>query len=273
MRADEVTIYTDMDGTALTDWDRGPVVPRRNLEAVRAFVAAGGAFSVASGREAAAVLRLFPGVEFRAPLVCGNGAVIYDAEAGRIIRRVPLPKRYKEECAAYVRPRSGLWVVAADSERIYQVTFGDAQKDAPIGDWDRPYVPVEEFLADDRFIKAVYVLPPDGAGMPRLKAETAAFPSAGLVTGFQSSHRYLEVVERAVNKAEGIRFARRAAGLEGRRLVCIGDYFNDLPMLRMADIAACPSNGAEELRAMCRIVTCDNNEGALADLIERLGLI
>ena len=93
------------------------------------------------------------------------------------------------------------------------------------------------------------------------------------MTGFQSSHRYLEVVERAVNKAEGIRFARRAAGLEGRRLVCIGDYFNDLPMLRMADIAACPSNGAEELRAMCRIVTCDNNEGALADLIERLGLI
>lgn len=266
-------IYTDLDGTALTDWDRGPVVPRRNLEAIQAFTAAGGAFSVASGREAASVLRFFPDVTFRSPLVCGNGAVIYDAISRRILRQTPLPAEYKAECAAYVRPRPGLWIVAADSERIYQITFGDPAKDAPIGDWDRPFVPVEEFLSDRRFIKVVYVLPPDGAGMPRLERETSAFSTAGLVTEFQSSHRYLEVVERTVSKAEGIRFAREAAGLADRRLVCIGDYFNDLPMLRMADIAACPSNGVDELKAMCSIVTCCNNDGALADLIQKLYLM
>ena len=272
MKANEVTIYTDMDGTALTDWDRGPILPPRNLEAIRAFVAAGGAFSVASGREAVDILRFFPGVEFRAPLVCGNGAVVYDAAAGKILRQISLPRAYKEEAAAYFLSRPGLWIVAADPEQIWQVTCGDPVKDAPIGDWDRPFLSLEEFLEDDRFIKMVYVLP-DGVGMEQLKKNIAQFSSAGLAAGTQSGPRYLEMVEHTVSKADGIRFARQAAGLEDRKLICIGDYFNDLPMLQMADIAACPINGAQGIRDICRIITCGNNAGAVADLIEQLKLI
>ena len=76
-----------------------------------------------------------------------------------------------------------------------------------------------------------------------------------------------------MDKGTGIRRALAAAGLEGRTLVCIGDYFNDEAMLRQADIAACPANAAQGIREMCQIITCSNNEGALADLLEQLGLI
>lgn len=270
MKENELLIYTDMDGTALTDWDRGPYLPARNLEAILAFTEAGGVFSVASGREAQDIMRFFPGVEFRCPLVCGNGAVVYDALAGRVLRRFPLPASYKEECAAYVLSHRDVWLVAADAEEIYQVTFGVPEKDEPIGDWDRLPLRVEEFLAEDRFIKAVYVLPPGGPGMEELKRETALLPSAALMTATQSSPRYLEMVDCAVSKAEGIRLARRSAGLEDRTLVCIGDYFNDLPMLQLSDIPACPENAVPALRDMCRIVTCDNNTGALWDLLRQL---
>ena len=68
-----------------------------------------------------------------------------------------------------------------------------------------------------------------------------------------------------------------------KTLVCIGDFYNDVSMLEIADIAACPDNAPDDIKAMCqivqnnipdkqdrKIVTCNNNEGALADLIEIL---
>ena len=50
MKAKDYIIYTDMDGTVLTDWSLGPVVPERNLGRIRKFVEEGGSFSVASGK-------------------------------------------------------------------------------------------------------------------------------------------------------------------------------------------------------------------------------
>lgn len=271
MNAKDVTIYTDMDGTVLTDWSLGPVVPRRNLERIREFVAAGGSFSVASGREAKAILRFFPGVVFRAPLVCGNGAVVYDPASRRILRKTCLPQAYKEACARYFLTHSDVWIVAADEEKIWQVASGDPARDVRLDDWDRPLLAMEDFLSGD-YIKVVYVIP-EGGDMEGLKAGVGRLPEAGLVVGAQSGPRYLEMVERTVNKGAGIRFAMESAGLTGRTLVCIGDYFNDWEMLKAADIAACPENAAQGIKDICRLVTCGNNEGAVADLIERLDLL
>ena len=57
---------------------------------------------------------------------------------------------------------------------------------------------------------------------------------------------------------------------EERKLACIGDYFNDYEMLKSADIAACPSNAAQGIKDICDIVTCSNDEGAIAGLISAL---
>ena len=271
MKATDVILYTDMDGTALTDWSLGPVVPARNLAAIRAFLAAGGLFSVASGRQAPAILQLFPGVAFQAPLVCGNGAVIYDPRASQVVQRICLPPCYKQASVDYFLSHQGVCLVAADEERILQVVCGDPARDDQLNDWPRPRLTIPEFLSRD-FVKVVYVLG-EGGDMDALKGEVAGLPGAELVTGAQSGPLYLEMVERTVDKGTGIRRALAAAGLEGRTLVCIGDYFNDEAMLRQADIAACPANAAQGIREMCQIVTCCNNEGALADLLEQLGLI
>ena len=41
-------------------------------------------------------------------------------------------------------------------------------------------------------------------------------------------------------------------------------------MLKSADIAACPSNAAQGIKDICDIVTCSNDEGAIARLITAL---
>ena len=57
---------------------------------------------------------------------------------------------------------------------------------------------------------------------------------------------------------------------EGRQLtVCaVGDYENDSAVLSAADIAVCPSNATEDIKAICDLCLCSNDEGVIADLVE-----
>ena len=52
--------------------------------------------------------------------------------------------------------------------------------------------------------------------------------------------------------------------------VAVGDQENDLPMLLAADIAACPDNAVEAVKAVCSLRLCHHDEGCIADLIGRL---
>ena len=85
MQAKDILLYTDMDGTALTDWALGPVLPQQNLEALMAFTQAGGLFSVASGRLPDSILQWFPQGVVNAPVVCCNGAMLIDPATRQVL--------------------------------------------------------------------------------------------------------------------------------------------------------------------------------------------
>ena len=266
MKADELIIYADMDGTALSDWSRGPVVPEENLRALESFVAQGGLFSVASGRQYPEIMDFFPAGLICAPVVCGNGAIVYSPSEKKVVQEILLPKEFRRDVLELCEKRTELVLAAADKFGIYQVYTGDGH--SAMDGIIRKYITQEEFLTGP-YVKACYILP-DPALMQSVEEETAAFASYGLVTAARSSSIYLEIIRRDVSKAAGIAYARDYIGAGERKLACIGDYFNDYEMLMSADIAACPSNAAQGIKDICSIETCSNNEGAIAGLISAL---
>ncbi|MCE5234990.1 MAG: Cof-type HAD-IIB family hydrolase [Eubacteriales bacterium] len=268
MNARDYLIYCDMDGTLLSEWSLGPTVPKANMDALKAFIQAGGAVSIATGRQHADTLSFFEGIRFSAPLVLNNGSYIYDQNEKRVIHREPLPSGCVKEAVELVKQHDDLWVVAADEERIYQLSESP-EKDVRTADgFPRRMLDESSFLSLDAG-KLCYIC----AGASRMSALWEAvnkMETRPLIAGFQSSPIYLEVVKKGVSKATGIRKAAVLAGLTGRKLVCIGDYLNDYDMLKMADIAACPANAAREVLEICQIVTRHHNEGAFADLLTKL---
>ena len=60
----------------------------------------------------------------------------------------------------------------------------------------------------------------------------------------------------------------RFLGFDNVKVYCIGDYENDIDMLKNADKAFCPSNAIDEVKSLCQHILCDHDEGALADMIE-----
>lgn len=268
MKAKDLIIYSDMDGTMLTDWSRGPNMPPKNLAAIRGFIEKGGTLSVASGRQYTETLRYFGDVMPNAPLVMGNGSVVYDTLKKKVVQKTQLPQAFKEEVLKFFLEGDDFWIVAADEFGIYQVESGDAKRDDALRDLNRKRISADEFLKLAA-VKVVYILD-DPIKMPRFERETAELHRESEVASALSAPIYLEYFHCSVSKANGIRFALNYAGLRDKTLVCIGDYYNDSEMLKLADIAACPENAAPGIHELCSIHTCGNNEGAVGELIERL---
>ena len=271
MKSDEVILFSDMDGTMLTDWNRGPHIPVRNLDAVRRFLSEGGMFSVATGRQYGEVSRFFGEIRLPVPMVLNNGAVLFDSIREKVLRKTLLPDPVKKECLDYCRSRLGIWLVAADDQEIYQVESGDPDWDQSLLDRKRPKITENQYFAMET-VKVCFVLE-DASAFPAAAADVAGFRTAGMFRTAQSSPIFLEVMEKSVGKKAAVLEAVRYARAEKRTLVCIGDYDNDCGMLTLADIAACPSNASPRVLEMANLVTCSNNEGAIADLLEKLRVL
>jgi len=75
----------------------------------------------------------------------------------------------------------------------------------------------------------------------------------------------LEIFAPGVSKAAGIERLRRR--IRADRLVVFGDNLNDIPMMRMADVAVAVGNALPEVKAVADVVTGTNNEDAVARFI------
>ncbi len=268
MKAKDLLIYSDMDGTMLSDWSLGPVVPERNRQAIMEFTKLGGAISIATGRQYSDTLSFFPKVMFSAPLVLGNGSNIYDQKQQKILYKQTLPLEYKKEALDYFLTHPDIFLVCADEFSVYQIMTNTSRDDNLRDTFKRLPKTMDEYLYQE-MTKVVYVTVDDEKMFEVIK-DVSKLEHAYQVDSMQSSSRYLEMVSKGVSKANSIKKAIEFANLQNRTLVCIGDYMNDYEMLKIADIPVCPSNSAKEIKEISKIITCDNNSGAIADLIEKL---
>lgn len=81
---------------------------------------------------------------------------------------------------------------------------------------------------------------------------------------------FLEINQRGQTKGKGIEEYCRLCGIDIKDTIAIGDNNNDASMLKVAGLAACPSNAIDEIKDIADYISLlDNNEGAVADIIEK----
>lgn len=267
MEPNKLILYTDMDGTALTDWNLGPYVPDYNIKMIRRFISDGGLFSVASGRQYESIMKYFPPDVINAPVVCVNGAMIQAPTDRKVLFCQKVPDSYVLEAISYVMQKDSrdVSLLAADETAIWHVDLGYSTKDAD-GELRRS-MPLDTLLQSN-CLKLCFVVR-DPHCMEEIQRDILNFSHSKLVTSSASGPHFLEVVSAGICKADGIRKATQYLG-NNRTLVCIGDFYNDKEMLKHADIAACPENSPEGIRRLCSQICCSNNDGAVGDLIAKL---
>ncbi|MCI6843050.1 MAG: Cof-type HAD-IIB family hydrolase [Clostridiales bacterium] len=250
-------ICSDFDGTLTCD---GRTVPRANLEAIERFESEGGLFTVASGR--------FPGQIAAIPDLCintfavaVNGSVIAD------IRERPPRLLWTSEVDREVVRRLG--------ERFERMTDVDAliihsAEDSVTLRHGSPDNPELLLKALSRPVYK-FILMREPEITPEIREYAAReFPE---VEFEQSWPAGLEGRPGNAGKGNAVRTLVELLG--GREVIhtviAVGDYENDISMIRYADTGYATANAAENVKAAADRVTVSNRDGAIAAIIRDIG--
>ena len=261
---------TGLDGT----------IPPSNLAAVEAFMARGGAFTIATGRSRPMFREPLRHLRVNAPVILANGAALWEPETDEIT----VCKCLSPEALDAIREIQGRFPgLRLELQGLKgHACFGrDALRDAYLerfevaafyDGWER---------LDDVYLTASFYAPFRSVGHSLLDQtspedeapfvemmELAERTYSGLLVPVRSMPRMIELLPWGCGKGTTARLLARQLGREV--LCCAGDAPNDLPMLREADEAFVPANAAPELLELGFTVTDGCDEGAIASVIALL---
>jgi Cof subfamily protein (haloacid dehalogenase superfamily) len=262
-----VLVVSDVDNTLLTE-EAG--LPQENLEAIRRFCALGGSFTLATGRNVPSARRYLEKLPINAPVILLNGGLIYDFE-----REMPLNAHYisREKALPVLQelirqfPSMGFEVMT-ENMQTYVV---------------RANTGTEKHLRDERF-SALWA---DAEKVPGrwfkvLCAADAAtciaveryckthFSGEEELLFLRSAPIYFEILPTGISKGTALHSLCRILGVRQKDSCAIGDYDNDVELLKAAGFAVAVANAPARVQRCADLVTGSCMEGGVAMFLNAL---
>ncbi|WAJ45116.1 HAD family hydrolase [Mycobacterium sp. Aquia_216] len=262
-------IACDVDGTLFDDDE---TITPRTRDAVRAAVAAGANFVVATGRPPRWIRPIVDELGFAPMAVCANGAVIYDPASDRVISARTLPVdalAELAELATRVIPGAGLAVErigrSAHDTATPQFISSPGYEHAWLNP-DNTEVSIEDLLSAPA-IKLL--IRQAGARSADMAAELAKHVGLEGDITYSTNNGLVEIVPLGISKATGIAEIAKPLEIVSGQVVAFGDMPNDLPMLRWAGHGVAMGNAHPDVLAIANEVTARNSEDGVGRVLER----
>ena len=272
MRPDQTLLLSDLDGTLFNS--RG-VVTAENRRAIEAYIAAGGMFAIATGREPGNALSFIGDLPQNAPAIVVNGSGVYDFSRGEYLRCWHLDR---DRLLPFLR---GMLAAIPDMELqaytergICYCTPRETANPQLLAMHTPCTFTTLDALEDATFLKCFAYAPAEResailAWIGRGEAEGLMRHVPG-TTDVGGPITYHEMLPPDASKGACVDWLRSAPGIAGRTIIAAGDYWNDYELLREADVAVAPSNAIDEIKAICRFTGVSNNEHLMAHIINTI---
>lgn len=260
-------LVSDIDGTLLTKGE----IPKRNLEAIDWFKSEGGIFTIATGRAVIAGRESYDLSHANAPMIALNGGMIYDFKNREYVYQSYLDERCKDVLFDIIHRFPEIGADVMHGLDVYPIQLTEA---------------IRYHAEYERFVLSA--LPEDIRAIPWNKVLFAAEDMASfealqrycdglqvdfcrfVVTSVTARHKYYEILPIDADKGTGIRKLKEL--LAAKRSYGIGDFYNDLELIRDADVGAATAGAPDAIKQLADYVTCPCSEGAVADFIEKIAL-
>ncbi len=258
-------VVSDIDGTLNNKFRK---LPKRNFDAIYRFVnELGGNFTLASGRSVPSLMPHYNKLPARKiPAIISNGAGIYDFEKQKMIFFSPInPEGVDIVIQTAVKfPQAD--VIIAGLDKLMVVGKGYYGKMIPKADnieYDS-YSSFKDVKKDD-WGKVVFI------GQPWVIAQVGKYLTglnSSEITLMSTSVASFEVLNKNTNKGTAVLHLADTMGIDHSHTAAIGDYFNDLDMIKLVGVSACCGQAPKALKESAEFVACHCNKGAVADLLE-----
>ena len=267
MKFQGILICTDLDGTLLR---KDKTVSPENLEAIDYFKARGGLFTLITGRMPYFISNrgIYEAVKPNAPIGCINGGGIYDLCTGKYFWTQELA-RSALTLAKYTQniiPEIGVQVNTFDAvyfckESSAMETF---RKITGTPNIPRRYEEIREPIAKIVFGDH------NEQNILQLQRLLGEHPLSGDFDFIRSEKMLYEILPKGICKGTALKKLAQILHIPKTKTVAVGDYHNDISMLREAGLGVAVANATPEAQAAADYITVSNEEHAIAALVSDL---
>ena len=267
---DGCLLACDIDGTLIVN----DYIPQRNIDKIKYFVKEGGMFSLATGRTAGAISCITNQLDCIAPSIVANGSMIYDIKNDNAIYELFVPESDRHIVKAVLDGCNTVGIEAHSGKNVLVLNQSQETID------HENYENLDAILLDYdvatqyNWNKVIYLF--------TNLDESAVVKD--IISGFEHSSQfvdtsavidgrrryYYEHVPKNVSKATTLKILCKKLNIKLGCCYAIGDYYNDLEMIKTADIGAALCDSPDEVKAVADVVVCDVENGAVADFIDYL---
>lgn len=264
-------IVSDFDGTLIDD---NQEIPQKVVDAINEYVTYGGIFAVCTGRMLSSILPRVRKLGLKGLVIANQGAVIADIESGEKIKNSGMPyESVYEICRNIEEIKYPINVYSDD------YLYTDIPKDNKYLQLYEKIVGVESIFVDGKMSEFV------------LKNKVVSQKVACLVEESERDGLFLELKRRlgdrfdvtcsakvlvevsafGETKGEALKFLCRKLNVPIENTVAAGDNLNDLSMVEAAGIGVAVANADVNLKSHANFISVSNNDGAIAQIIEKFG--
>lgn len=259
-------IITDLDGTALENWE---TLNPKTKEALMAAKEAGHIVVIATGRPARASLHFYEELDLDTPIINFNGAYIHhpkDDSFEDIVAQIPtevIITLFDSELKNYI-----VNAFCEYKDHLYVLNQGDT-----VRDWFHietctsvKFGPFKETLDEHPNGFLLEAKP----GYEQKVMEFLRTNYSDLVTCRNwdgDNKNIIEVFKNDTNKATAIEKLATYFNIEQKDIIAFGDGDNDIEMLTYAGVGVAMENAIDKLKEVANHVTKTNKESGVAHYI------
>lgn len=264
-------IAIDMDGTLLNPQHEVTPAVKKALSDARAK---GVQIVLATGRPFIGVQRYLKELDLQQEgcyCITNNGALVHNAKDGSVIAEVSLnieDYHYFEQLAREL----GVHFHALTKTDLYtanrHISKFSVHESFTTG-IPLQYCPAEEMDASLTFPKIMMIDDPEvlDRAISQLPQE-----AKDRYTVMKSSPYFLEILDKRVNKGEGVKVLAEKLSIPRENVMTLGDQENDIAMLEYAGVGVAMGNALDSVKAVSQFVTKTNTEDGVAFAVNKFVL-
>lgn len=256
-------IAFDLDGTLL---DPKRQLTQVHIDAVRRARDAGYIITLASGRNVASIEAFAKELDIQGPMVCSNGAHVLANSQTEIVHH-SIPTSTADTLTRYALDND----LHVSIYARYDVHFVHRNRWSEIYEERvRHIVPIMREEPNTLGLEVTKILFADEPEVLEPHQEAIEQMSGLEMTIVRTEPDYLEFLPTNINKGLGLNHVANHFRLKPEEIAAIGDYYNDLEMLRYAGFSCAMGTAPADVQAAANLVAPSNVEGGVAWFIDAL---
>ncbi len=265
-------IVSDLDGTLLGTDKRISAVNQRVINKAKEQNIL---FTFCTGRIATMIEPYVKMLGIDIPVITTNGAVVWEPVKKEIITHKPIDTEEAREITEYCRFRNLEYCALTLDVNYFSLNnylikrfllYNKISGESNMKQMKLSVMEDSPFFTKDLNIYKMLIY----SSNPFKLAEAASNINSFKKTCCTSSEaNQLDVMNKNVNKGTGIDVLMKFLDLKPDEVCAIGDYDNDIPMLRKAGMSVAMGNALPETKAVADYITKSNEENGVAWFISQ----